>query len=108
MQLDDLHVLAAFLARDSDQTDVVRSLAQWVGSSGVAVRHVLLDVRADYALPIAGLALAIFSTQRNRLIDNRVGSDVAVSAIVLFTAFVCRNCRVSSAGPTNGPRIVLA
>jgi hypothetical protein len=25
----------------------------------------LLDVRADYALPIAGLALAIFSTQRN-------------------------------------------
>jgi hypothetical protein len=27
----------------------------------------LLDVRADYALRIAGLALAIFSTQRNSL-----------------------------------------
>jgi hypothetical protein len=25
----------------------------------------LLDVRADYALPIAGIALAIFSTQRS-------------------------------------------
>ena len=38
---------------------------------------IALDVRADYALPLAGITLAIFSTQRSRGIrqEHRNNSD---------------------------------
>jgi hypothetical protein len=38
---------------------------------------VFLDVRADYALPIAGIALVMFSTRRNRELQP-VASDGAL------------------------------